>query len=294
MTVAPRKFLTTALGSQTHAWEYGSTTGRPLVLVHGFRGDHHGLQGIAQLLAAREPQLRIIVPDVPGFGETPAIPGRVHDLALYGAWLHDFVNQLAPEGARVLGHSFGSLIVAQALSQGLQPSTTILINPIAAPALEGPQRFLTQLALGYYRTAAALPERPARTLLGHPAIVRVMSEVMAKTHDRTLRAWIHEQHHNYFSVFSDTETLTQAFRASVSHTVRDFAPAFHTPTLLIAGDRDDITPIAAQITLRDSIIDAQLIVLPGVGHLVHYEAVEDASAAILNFIRHTDPLDLTA
>lgn len=272
------------LGAQTRAWQYGEPEGAPIVLVHGFRGDHHGLEGLARALVARLPGTRVIVPDLPGFGESPAIPGRRHDLDLYGEWMRGFTRAVAPHGHAILGHSFGSLVVSNSLAQGLDSSAIMLINPISAPALEGPQAAMTQLAIAYYRAADLLPERPARALLGNPLIVRVMSEVMAKTGDRDLRGWIHDQHDRYFSRFSDTTTLLEAFRASVSHTVADYVDAFDRPTLLVAGDRDDITPLSAQLALHRRIPGSRFRVIPGVGHLVHYEAVDDAVAEIAAFL----------
>lgn len=278
----------------TRNWVYGDPAGRPLVLVHGFRGDHHGLEGIALRLAELAPGLAIHVPDLPGFGETPPIPGRTHDLALYGEWLAAFFDAVAQgggsapggsaPGGSILGHSFGSLVVSSALAQGLDADRAILINPISSPALDGPQAALTRLAALYYRAADALPEPGARELLGNPVIVRAMSEVMAKTRDPELRGWIHDQHHRYFSRFADPATLLEAFRASVSHTVTEFAEAYTMPTLLIAGERDDITPLAKQLDLAHRIEGAELRVIPGTGHLVHYEAVDDAAALVERFL----------
>lgn len=287
MTVSPTLLRVPTLGIDTRAWQYGDPDGAPLLLVHGFRGDHHGLQGVAQGLAEALPGVRAIVPDLPGFGETPAIPGREHDIELYGEWLRAFAAAAAPDGFAVLGHSFGSLVVAASIAGGLRPSRLILVNPISAPALEGPQAALTQLAIGYYRAADLLPQRAARRLLGNPVIVRVMSEVMAKTGDPELRSWIHGQHDAYFSTFSDPTTLLQAFRASVSHTVPEFARAFTMPTLLIAGERDDITPLSKQLELHRRIPGSRLRIIPGTGHLVHYEAVDDAVAFVSGFLAET-------
>ena len=285
MSDAPPDLLVETLGIETRAWQYGDPSGFPLILVHGFRGDHHGLEGMALRLAERMPGVRAIVPDLPGFGETPAIPGRAHDLDLFGDWLRAFAAAAAPQGFAILGHSFGSLVVANSLARGLAPQTVTLVNPISAPALEGPQAFMTQLAIAYYWAADHLPERAARALLGNPLIVRAMSIVMAKTNDPGLRAWIHGQHAEYFSRFADTGSLLQAFRASVSHTVRQYASSITEPTLLVVGDRDDITPLAEQLSLQQRLADAQLRVMPGVGHLVHYEAVEPSTAEIESFLR---------
>ncbi len=128
------------LGMSTQAWQYGATDGQLLVLVHGFRGDHHGLEGLARAANSIAPELRIVVPDLPGFGASPTVPGRAHDLDLFGEWLCEFVAQIKEpeEGFAILGHSFGSLVVANAMYQGLSPRNTTLINPISAPAFRRP------------------------------------------------------------------------------------------------------------------------------------------------------------
>ena len=284
MTERPADLTVPTLGVDTRAWVAGPPGGEPLILVHGFRGDHHGLWGMAERIAHARPSARVIVPDLPGFGETPALPDRPHELSAFAEWLRAFAAAAAPQGHQILGHSFGSLVVAQALASGLPASRVVLVNPIAAPALRGPQAALTRLALAYYRAADALPERASRALLGSRVIVRAMSEVMAKTDDRQLRGWIHDQHDRYFSRFADTASLLQSFAASTSHTVTEVADRIAQPTLLIAGDRDDITPLTAQLTLRNRLPDAQLVVIPGVGHLVHYEAVRESADAIATFL----------
>ena len=122
----------------------------------------------------------------------------------------------------------------------------MLVNPIGAPALEGPRGVMTRLAVLYYRTAAALPERAGFALLRNGAIVRVMSVTMAKTRSKPLRRWIHDQHDRYFSAFGDRDAVLEAFRASVSHDVSEYAADIPVPTLLVAAERDDVTPLDGQ------------------------------------------------
>jgi pimeloyl-ACP methyl ester carboxylesterase len=145
---------------------------------------------------------------------------------------------------------------------------------------------MTRLAVAYYRAAAALPERAGFAVLKSRAIVRVMSVTMAKTRSRELRRFIHDQHDRYFSAFSDRDSLLEAFRASVSHDVREFAPRIDVPVLLVAAERDDITPLSAQHALVGRFPDARLEVIPEVGHLIHYEAPGDAARRILGFVPH--------
>ena len=267
-------------GVRTSYWQYGSADAETtIVAVHGFRGDHHGLEPVVAHLQS----VRWIMPDLPGFGETPPFPEGGHYLDAYAAWLTSFVGAVAP-GAVILGHSFGSIVASAAVARGLETPRLILVNPIGAPALEGPRGILTRLAVFYYWAGARLPERLGTWLLRTPIIVRIMSIAMARTREKGLRRWIHSQHDRYFSGFSDRETLRQAFVTSVSHDVRESAAGITMPTLLVAAVQDDITPIAKERELRDMIADATLVEIDGVGHLIHYEKPREAAEAIDAFL----------
>ncbi|HEU0257150.1 MAG TPA: alpha/beta hydrolase [Microbacteriaceae bacterium] len=272
----------------THWWQYGpADAATTAIFVHGFRGDHHGLGRVAGQLQRTFPEpVRLVIPDLPGFGRSTAHGGAL-DLPAYARWLRGFTAAVAGE-TRVLliGHSFGSVVAAAAVAcdpEGRAPWRLALINPIGAPALAGPRRVGTALAVAYYQLAAHLPERAGFALLQNPAVVRVMSIAMAKTRDPALRRWIHDQHRRYFSLFESRHSLLQAFRASVENDVSMFAGRIAVPTLLIAADRDDITPLAAQRRLRTLFADARLAVIHGAGHLVHYEAPALAAWEIARF-----------
>lgn len=278
----PLKFITVR-DSPAAYHQLGNPEGMPVILVHGFRGDHHGLLLIAQEIIKRHPEILLITPDLPGFGESPSLPGSTHNLTTYGEWFAEFATSMAPGGSLVVAHSFGTLVTAQALAVGYSPQTVALVNPISSPALQGPRKALTKLAIAYYRAGKILPAPLAETLLAHPLIVRVMSEVMAKTGEGGLRRWIHQQHAQYFSGYSNRTTLLDAFEASVSHTVMEFSDSFTMPTVVIAGNKDDITPLHTQLTLARTVAGGDLHVLPGVGHLSHYEAPHDVAEIICEF-----------
>ena len=272
------------LGTETRLWEYGEASAdTTIVLVHGFRGDHHGLEPVV----AQLPGWHIISPDLPGFGSSAPLEGR-HDIDGYAAWLRAFITTLQLPGRVVLlGHSFGSIISVAALAAGLTVDDVILVNPIGAPALRGPRGVMTRLAVLYYRVSAALPEKAGFALLRNRGIVRIMSVTMAKTDSAQLRRFIHDQHDRYFSAFSDRDVVLEAFRASVSHDVSEYAAAIPTRTLLIAADKDDITPVSAQYTLQGLFPDATLHVIPDVGHLIHYEMPVEAAEQIAAFLTAT-------
>lgn len=266
-------------GSRVRYWEYGTPGAGPtIVVVHGYRGDHHGLEPVVNLL----PDLHIVSPDLPGFGDSPPMTDAPHSIAGYGDWLRAFVGALGlPADPILLGHSFGTIVVAHAVADGLPARAVILINPIADDPSKvagiGATRF-------YYAVARRLPERAARAWLANPLVVQGMSVKLAKTRDRQLRRFIHAQHHAYFSRFGSRASIVEGFDASLSTTVAAVADRIAQPVLLVAGERDEVAPLPGQFALLDAFPDARLDVIPGVGHLIHYETPLAAAHAIRAFV----------
>ena len=279
---------TQILGGVTHYWTYPATGPAtvsggdppPIVMVHGFRGDHHGLD----LIARRFPGRRVIVPDLPGFGRSSVLD-RPHTIEAFADWLTAFLADVSPERrTTVLGHSFGTIVVAAAAARTVIAERLVLINPIAESALAGPRAIGTGLARFYYWLGRTVPGPAGDGILKNRVIVRGMSIAMAKTREPHLRRWIHDQHDRYFSAFADRESLLQAFDASVTHNVGEYAAKIGVPVLLVAAQKDDITTVAAQRRLQSKFPDASLVVLEGTGHLVHYEAPDRAAAAATVFL----------
>jgi pimeloyl-ACP methyl ester carboxylesterase len=265
------------LGSRTRYWEYGTPQSGPtIVVVHGYRGDHHGLEPVVDLLD----DFHVISPDLPGFGESTPMTEQPHSIDGYGVWLRAFLAELGLTGEILLGHSFGSIVVSHAVAGGLPAKAVILVNPIADDPSKVAGIGATKF---YYAVARRIPERAARAWLSNWLVVQGMSVKLAKTRDRALRRFIHGQHHAYFSAFGSRASIVEGFDASLSTTVAAVAENIGQPVLLIAGERDEVAPLAGQFALLEAFPDARLDVIPGVGHLIHYETPDAAAHAIRAF-----------
>ncbi|MCY1158596.1 MAG: alpha/beta hydrolase, partial [Citricoccus sp.] len=278
----------------------------PMVMLHGFRGDHHGLALLADCL----PDMELYLPELPGFGHSPAFPDAEHTVAHYATAVGNAVHALGlvrvpaagrrasvPEATAdrpvLLGHSFGSVVASHlAAEQPSRWSELILVNPICEPALSADgspsERALARLALGYYAASAALPEALGMALLSSPMVVWFTGTVMAKTQDRHTLAYLHDQHQSYFSAFDHRRVLVESYRASIRGTVLDVADRLELPVLLVAGAQDELGSVVGQERLARRIGEVSarvsLEMLDGVGHLIHYERAPETAGLIRDFL----------
>ena len=267
--------------TETVYYEYPAASNKveTIVMIHGYRGNHRGLEAIVAGLG----DFRVIVPDLPGFGESEELPGA-HTLDSYANWLEDFIKELGlTSQVNLVGHSFGTLVVGRYATRH-QCKSIVLINPVSAPALSGPRAFLTRITSLFYHLSNLLPKSIGSLLLRSPIAVMVMSSVMAKTKDRNLRSWIHRQHLSNFSDFASVRVATEGYDASISSDLSVMAASISSPVMVIAAELDDITAISRQREVVKLYPTARLVEIYGVGHLVHYEAPQQAANFISSFV----------
>lgn len=123
---APKLRRMAAAGTELAYVRTGS--GRPVVLVHGNLASHRYWQ---ELLADPPEGTELIAPDLPNFGASGRLPGKVTMLA-YGEALAAFLAALELTEVTLVGHSLGGA-VAQACA-GTVPERIARLLLLDAPA----------------------------------------------------------------------------------------------------------------------------------------------------------------
>jgi 3-oxoadipate enol-lactonase len=81
-------------------------------------------------------------------------------------------------------------------------------------------------------------------------------------------------------------TLMGAIMAGyLEHDAWDVLSTITVPTLIIAGDRDQLTPVETAERMQRAIAGSELVVFPGHSHLVQVEKPAEVHAAIDDFLR---------
>ncbi len=247
----------------------GEPVGPTLVLAHGWCLTHESWDPVVAELRSRRPDLRVISYDQPGHGHSTVGRERSVDLLDLGAALQAVIGATAPHGDLVLaGHSMGGMTI-MALGR-VDPG--LLRERVRGVALVG--------------TAAHLPGR--RGLPGEGVVMALLARLPATTGGLPTTARLTRA--NLFGDRPDPEAvratmrMTRRTRANV---VADWyraiarldlrpglAPFAEVRTEILTGSRDRLTPVSAGRRLASAIPGATFRSLPGVGHMVTYEATD--------------------
>ncbi|MEE8435522.1 MAG: alpha/beta hydrolase [bacterium] len=241
--------------------------GRPsVVFVHGAGMDHTVWQQQSRALAHHGCNVAAL--DLPGHGESGDVAG-IGTMADYTAWLLAFLDAAGWERAVVVGQSLGASIAVELAAQH-------------------PERCAGLVLIGVGLEMKVHPELLDDTLNNKP---RAEDFIIAYTHAPATRLGGAPTPGNW--MLGSATALLRACGETVLH--RDFqvchewnggafAEKIQCPTLVVNGNRDRMTLLRTVKTLTETIKNARLEVLDGIGHMVQTEAPRQFLKLLRNFI----------
>ena len=244
--------------------------GEPLVLVHGFGGDKDNFTRLARHLT---PHLRVIIPDLPGFGDASRDPTARYHVDAQVARLRAFIVGLGLDAVHLGGNSMGGFIATQyaatypdavrslwlldAAGTALAHDTDVIKNYLAT----GDLPLLVHRVEDYDAMLGAVTLR-------RPPLPFSLKRMLA------LRA------------VGDLALHARIFReiGAESPTLDDRLSLIRAPTLVVWGQDDRILNPAAAAALGTRIARAAVEVLPATGHVPMIERPRATARAYLRFL----------
>ena len=103
-------------GEHMHVMEWGPRDGRAVVLVHGNPTWGFLWRKVVAAVLARDPSLRLIVPDLVGLGLSSRPEASAHTLANHGRWLGTALDELCPGPLMLVAQDWGGAIGLRAMA----------------------------------------------------------------------------------------------------------------------------------------------------------------------------------
>lgn len=236
--------------------EVGNKKGSTLVLLHGLFG---ALSNFEHLIKYFMPKYRIGIPLLPIF----ELPVREINLQAFVGYVERFINMMGYQKVHVLGNSLGGHI---ALLYALENP-----NMLASMTLTGSSGlFENNMGSSYphRKDYEFVKERTKATFYdGNLATKDLVDEVYSMLNDR----------HKVIRLIATS-------KSALRNNVAERLPEIETPTLLVWGKQDSITPPFVGEKFKECIKNAELVFLDKCGHAPMMERPKEFNSAYEKFL----------
>jgi len=238
-------------------------SGTPVLVIHGELGVPGWLESFAQLAEHHD----VIVPSLPGYGRStrPDWIMGVHDLAAWVTWFARDIELRTP--VNVIGCSLGGWVAAEIATVAPQFfNKMVLVGAMGIKPEQGEIfDYFLESGLTGLRRAFHRPEQSS-------AFMRYWGNEWTPEETDLV-----EQHREM--------TCRIAWKPYMhSLTLRHLLPGVSTPTLLLWGGEDAITPINSGEIYQRAIPRSRLVVIENCGHMPEMEKPTEFAGLIEDFL----------
>ena len=257
------KALTLSSGDKMVYAENDNLTGEPLLLIHGFGGNKDNFTRLANQLEG----YHLIIPDLLGFGESSKPMTADYRSEAQATRLHELLQAKGlTSNIHVGGNSMGGAIsVAYAAKYPKDVKSLWLVD-----------------SAGFW--SAGVPKSlESATLENNPLLIN-NKEDFYKMYDfvmykppyipKSVKAVFAQERINNKEL--DAKILKQIVTDSVEERAKIIAK-YNIPTLVVWGDKDQVIKPETTELIKEIIPQAQVIIMPEVGHVPMVEAVKDTA-----------------
>ncbi|MBE7939084.1 MULTISPECIES: alpha/beta fold hydrolase [Ramlibacter] len=254
---------TVTVGGKRLAARVGGS-GTPIVLFHSLLADSSSFDRILPALAATH---QVVVLELPGFGQSEAVGGKLEDIADHIA---GGIAAMGLPKPLLLGNGYGGFIALMTAIRHPQLAARLVLADCGACFSEpGRAAFRGMSANAREKGLGAIADVAMRRLFA-PEFQQQNPDLVAARKERFLAV--------------DPATFHGACEALATLDVRDKLAGVKTPALVLVGEQDEATPPPMSKELAAGLPDARLEILTGCAHVPQLQAPGQFMDAISGFI----------
>jgi len=231
--------------------------GTPIIILHGLMGGLSNFDGVAKFFGSKG--YKVVIPELPIYTMS-LIKTNVKSFAKY---LYDFINFKGYENVILLGNSLGGHI-------GLY-HTKLYPSNIKALVITGSSGLYESAMGGGYtkRGDYEVIKKKAQEVFYDPAIAtkEIVDEVYKTVNDRNKLV----------------KTLAIA-KSAIRHNMSKDLPKIKTPTCIIWGKNDTVTPPDVAEEFNELLPDSDLFWIDKCGHAAMMEHPEEFNSILLKWL----------
>lgn len=245
-------------------------SGEPLILVHGFGATKDNFTRVAAYLT---PHYRVLIPDLPGFGDSFKPEHASYTIAQQVEWLYAFATALGVGRVHLGGSSMGGFIATlYALTHPDDVGSLWLLAPAGTQAAFDSELTRRISETGENMLVASTPEAFGRTM----DFVVTRKPFMPYSVKRVMGQQAAANYRLHSRIF---EEIGPAAESGLDDRLQHVTA----PALVVWGTQDRVLSPAAAERYLTAMPNAQVIRMDGIGHLPMVEAPARTAADYLRF-----------
>lgn len=238
-----------------------------LVILHGWQSSKEKWQSVKELI--EKTGIKVFNPDIPGFKQETKLD-KAWTLDSYLEWFDEYVKN-HPElinGFFLLGHSFGGRMTIKISSQGKYNLNGIIL--VSAAGIKSKPAVYKKILFFFAQLIRVLKIEEIPLISGVYIFLRKLfyRYILRKTDYLQATGFLKDTIKNVL-----TEDLTLLLEK------------ISTPTLIIWGKKDKITPLKDAFLMKEKIKDSKIELIDSADHAVHLQEPERLAELIINFIK---------
>ena len=229
----------------------------PFLILHGWGSNSERWREVAETIAKKG--FKVIIPDMPGFGQSD-MPESAWGVDDYIKWVEKFIKTQTGFSKKfyLAGHSFGGSLA------------TII-------AIKHPKKIKKLFLVA----SAAIRKKTYKK-----TIVPEVTKFLKNFKDVPLYGLARKVFYKYIVRRSDylnvKESMKGTYLKIISQDLSGSLVKVKVPTIIIWGEKDNLTPVEGAYFTNKKILNSKLIIIPGAEHDLNRKQPETLAKEILN------------
>jgi len=232
-------------------------SGPTILMLHGWGDNLNTFNKISKQL---EKNYEVIRLDFPGFGKSQVLENDWY-LNDYINFTQQFIEKLNIDVDILLGHSFGGRVIIKGVSENILQANKIVL--ISSAGIKKSDTLKNKIIKGITKTG--------KLMTYIPPFYFFRKKIKKKFYDQIQ------------SDYLNAEDMKVTFINIIEEDLQSNAKKIEKPTLLIWGEKDDVTPVNDGQKIHKLIKNSKLEIIKNSSHFVHQEKPEEVIKLINNF-----------
>jgi pimeloyl-ACP methyl ester carboxylesterase len=244
---------------------------KAIVIVHGVTGNKYDMVVVGREYTRKG--YAVYIPDLPGHGD--ANPIKVTGFNDLSDWLHTYMQAIGRTPDLLMGNSFGSAICYSFARRGLMAESTRLILACPTPEIAPMSRALR-------RASGLLPENWISAQYNAAWAIRFRTLYLLTGGSSEAKRWL-EESERWKIAFLDVKVandFSMLLQTDNPYRLSPLPTEVQKRTMVAVGAKDNVITKGALPLLRELLPQAQFVVIPRVGHILHFEAYKELSKLV--------------